>query len=84
MGAALTGYEAAAFQTPATSFDGLVAKVRLAYRIWREESTDLSQATNEPIDASEAPDFSEVAGLDDVVMLWSIIQDMERLAGDRP
>ncbi len=78
--AELIGYETDVFRTPATSFDGLIAKVRLAYRIWRPETKDSTIVSNEPIDASEAPDMSEVAGLADEVMIWSIIQDMERLA----
>ena len=34
----------------------------------------------EPIHPSEAPNMSEVAGLADEVMIWSIIQDVEPLA----
>ena len=65
------------FHTPATSFEGLTAKMRLAFRIWVENGKD---GSIEPIDASEAPDMNEVAPLDDQAIVWSIVQDVERLA----
>ncbi len=61
-----------AFQQPAESFEGVLAKARLAYRI----SVGMDD-THGPVDDMAAPDCGE---LDDRMLLWSILRDLEHLA----
>ena len=60
-------------QTPATTLRGTLRKVRVAWHV---------TATSEDLDETE-PDFDGRHGrLDDPVFIWSILQDLERLAGE--
>ena len=61
-----------AFQQPAESFEGVLAKARLAYRI----SVGIED-THGPVQDMTPPDCGE---LDDRMLLWSILHDLERLA----
>ncbi len=61
-----------AFQQPAKSFEGVLAKARLAYRI----SVGMDD-TEGPVVDMTPPDCGE---LDDRMLLWSILRDLERLA----
>jgi hypothetical protein len=61
-----------AFQRPAESLDGVLAKARLAYRI----SVDMGDAQG-PVEDMTPPDCPE---LDHRMLLWSILRDLERLA----
>ena len=67
------------FQTPATTYQGLIAKTRAAYRI--SSNQVCSSGPLEPADAPGYPNVDGVGGLESPVMLWSIVQDLERLAG---
>ena len=60
-----------AFQCPAESLDGVLAKARLAYRI----SVGMGD-TEGPVEDMTPPDCGE---LDDRMLLWSILRDLERL-----
>ena len=61
------------FQTPATTLRGALSKARIAWRI---------TAIDVDVDETD-PDFDgQCGGLDDQVMIWSILQDLERLAGE--
>ncbi len=60
-----------AFQRPAESLDGVLAKARLAYRI----SVGIED-TEGPVEDMTPPDCPE---LDDRMLLWSILRDLERL-----
>ncbi len=60
-----------AFQRPAESLDGVLAKARLAYRI----SVDMED-TEGPVEDMTPPDCPE---LDHRMLLWSILRDLERL-----
>ncbi len=61
-----------AFQCPAESLEGVLAKARLAYRI----SVDMGDAQG-PVEDMTPPDCPE---LDHRMLLWSILRDLERLA----
>jgi hypothetical protein len=61
-----------AFQQPAENFEGVLAKARLAYRI----SVGMGD-TQGPVEDMTPPDCPE---LDDHMLLWSILRDLERLA----
>ena len=61
-----------AFQRPAESLNGVLAKARLAYRI----SVGMGD-TQGPVEDMTQPDCPE---LDDRMLLWSILRDLERLA----
>ncbi len=61
-----------AFQRPAESLDGVLAKARLAYRIFVGIGD-----TEGPVEDMTPPDCGE---LDDRMLLWSIQRDLERLA----
>ncbi len=60
-----------AFQQPAESLDGVLAKARLAYRI----SVDMED-TQGPVEDMTPPNCGE---LDNRMLLWSILRDLERL-----
>ncbi len=60
-----------AFQQPAESLDGVLAKARLAYRI----SIDMGD-TEGPVEDMTPPNCGE---LDNRMLLWSILRDLERL-----
>jgi hypothetical protein len=61
-----------AFQRPAESLEGVLAKARLAYRI-----TVGMGDTEGPVEDMTPPKGPE---LDDRMLLWSILRDLERLA----
>ncbi len=61
-----------AFQCPAESLEGVLAKARLAYRI----SVDMGDAQG-PVEDMTPPDCPE---LDHRMLLWSILRDLEHLA----
>ena len=61
-----------AFQQPAESLNGVLAKARLAYRI----SVGMGD-TQGPVEDMMQPDCPE---LDDRMLLWSILRDLERLS----
>ncbi len=67
------------FQTPATTYQGLIAKTRAAYRI--SIGQECSADPLGPADAPFYPDANGHGGLESSVMLWSIVQDFERLIG---
>ncbi len=65
--------QAQIFQTPAMTLRGTLSKARIA---WRITAIDVN------VDETD-PDFAgQCGGLDDPVMIWSILQDLERLAGE--
>ena len=69
----INGIKAQIFQTPATTLRGTLSKARIAWQI---------TAIDVDVDETD-PDFDgQCARLDDPVMIWSILQDLERLAGE--
>ena len=65
--------EAQIMQTPATTLHGTLSKARVAWHV---------TAAMESLDETE-PDFDGQQGrLDDPVFIWSILQDLEHLAGE--
>ncbi len=66
------------FRTPAESFDVVLAKARLAYRIERGERTN----SREPLE-DMAPPYdgdNNFGALDSKQLVWSLLNDLERLA----
>ena len=67
--------ESAIFKTPACTIDELVVKARRAYW-WCMEG----KFRTDEFDVAQAPDPSKVGALDDQLLIWSILQDIESLA----
>ncbi len=59
-------------QTPATTLRGTLSKARVAWHV---------TAASDGLDETD-PDFGNCCPLDDPVFIWSILQDLERLAGE--
>ncbi len=57
--------------TPATSFEGIAGKVRIAWKEFSDMASDGPPA-----------EFDEVAPLDPERFIWSALKDLERLAGE--
>ncbi len=68
------------FRIPARSLDGALAKARLAYRIEMGQPTD----SREPVEDMAPPNDGShnVGALDTQQLLWSLLNDLERLAGE--
>ena len=64
--------EARIIQTPVRTLSGLLKKVRVGWHI---------AALDYNFDET-GPDLSEVPRLDDCVLIWAVLQDLERLAGE--
>ena len=61
------------YRTPATTLHGALCKARVAWRV---------TALDEGLDETD-PDLDGVCPrLGDPVFIWSILQDLERLAGE--
>ena len=67
--------ESAIFKTPACTIDELIIKARRAYW-WCMEG----KFRTDEFDVAQAPDPSKVGALDDQLLIWSILQDIESLA----
>ena len=64
--------QAQIIRTPATTLRGALSKARVAWHI---------TATSETIDEKN-PDLSGLSHLDEPLFVWSILKDLERLAGE--
>ena len=80
----ITEREVRVFKTRAEALSGLLAKARMAYRI----STGRT-ASGEPLQTPDGPKVTVagdpsggVGGLDDPVLIWSLLQDLERMSGE--
>ena len=61
------------WNTPATSFEGIAGKVRLAW--------NYSDIYYDVIRDGPHEEFDKICPLDSVRFIWSALQDLERLAG---
>ena len=61
------------WNTPATSFEGIAGKVRLAW--------NYSDIYYDVIRDGPPEEFDKICPLDSVRFIWSALQDLERLAG---
>ena len=64
--------QAQIIQTPATTLRGTLSKARIAWHV---------TAMNGDLDETD-PVFGNFCPLDDPVYIWSVLQDLERLAGE--
>ena len=64
--------EARIIRTPVRTLGGLLKKVRVGWHI---------AALDYDFDET-SPDLSELPRLDDCVLIWAVLQDLERLAGE--
>ena len=60
------------FGTRATSYEGVLGKARHAWYL----------AAKTAEEQENGPDLKTIGRLDDKALLWSILQDLERLAGE--
>ncbi len=70
------------FRIPARSLDGALLKARLAYRIELGRVT----GTREPVEDMAPPNDGShnIGALDSQQLVWSLLRDLERLAGGMP
>ena len=68
------------FRISARSLDGALLKARLAYRIELGQATD----SREPVEDMAPPNDGShnIGALDSQQLVWSLLRDLERLAGE--
>ena len=80
----ITEREVRVFKTRAEALPGLLAKTRMAYCICtgRAANGKSLQTTDAPKVTVAGDPSGGVGGLDDSVLIWSLLQDLEHMAGD--